>query len=134
MEIAGYAIVLLAGLTCAWFYSRTPRMLRPQSDLETDDDNLRRGNDRPWRKVGAAICIVVAVMFVVGVTAVDIPERPRAYAAYWLVILVLLLWLCCLALKDVLYTRHLLVEWQRTRKHHGPNWRVPSNHDTETDR
>lgn len=148
MEIVGYAIVLIAGLLCAWFYGRTPRLLRPQSKPESvddslrrgdasprrSDDSLRRGNDRPWRILGAGICVVVAVMFVVGVAAVDIPQRPRAYAAYWLVILFLLLWLCCLAIKDVLYTRRLLGEWQRKRKLHGPNWRVPSDHDTETNR
>ena len=131
MEILGYAIVLVAGLMCAWFYGRTPRMMRSRSKPESGNDSPRRVDDRPWRSVGAAICVVVAIMFVVGVAAVDIPQRPRAYAAYWLVILVLLLWLCCLAIKDVLYTRRLLAELQRNRKLHGPNWRIPSDHDTE---
>lgn len=74
-----------------------------------------RGN-RPWRRVGAAICLVLAIMFVLGVYLVDIPQRPWAYAAFWLVMVVLVIWLCILAAKDILYTRQVIAKWRAERK------------------
>ena len=50
-------------------------------------------------------------MFVLGVYLVDVPDRPRAYAAYWIIMMGLVVWLCGLAVRDMLYTRRLLREW-----------------------
>jgi len=101
--------ILTTGVACAWFYLRRPPM----------PDNSPWGANwthRPWRRVGAAICLVVAVMFVLGVYLVDEPQHPRTYAAFWLVMMVLVVWLCGLALKDVLYTRQLIERWRLDRK------------------
>lgn len=90
-------MVLLLGLGCGWYYLR---------GALAHDGAL--GGQRPWRRVGAGICVVVAVMFVLGVYLVDIPDHPRAYALYWTIILGLLMWLCALAFKDVKYTLRLI--------------------------
>ncbi len=98
--------VLLIGFACAWFYLRGPA--------------LGPGNAaspfvgyRPWRRVGAAICLLLSVMFVIGVYAVDIPARPAPYAIYWIVMLGLVVWLFALAVRDVMYTRELIRRWRR---------------------
>lgn len=67
---------------------------------------------RPWRKVGAAICLLVSVMYVIGIYAVDIPERPVPYAIYWLIMIALLFWLFFLAVRDMMYTRKLMKAWR----------------------
>jgi len=100
-------VVLLLGLGCGWFYLR---------GVPARDGLLGPlAGERPWRKIGAAICTLVAVMFVLGVYLVDIPDHPRAYALYWTVILGLLVWLCVLAVKDVKYTLHLIRQRRQQR-------------------
>ena len=54
-------------------------------------------------------------MFVLGAHLVDIPDRWRPYAVFWIVMLFLLLWLCALAVKDLRYTRQLLAQRQVDR-------------------
>lgn len=100
LKLAVSIAVLLVGLGCAWFYLREAR---PRADHAGP-----LAGHRPWRKLGAAICLLVSVMFVLGVYLVDIPDHPRAYALFWTIILVLMLWLCALAFKDVKYTLRLL--------------------------
>jgi len=72
--------------------------------------------DRPWRRLGAGIASVTAVMFAVGAYAVDIPDRPGPYAVYWIVLLGMVVWLSALAVKDVRHTRRIVREW-REREH-----------------
>ncbi len=103
--------ILLAGAAFAWFYLRKPPA--PQSDNPTIAALLA---DRPWRRIGAAICLLLSVMFVVGLYAVDVPASPKAYAAFWLIIMVLVLWLCVLAIKDVLHTRRIVNEGRAARE------------------
>ena len=55
---------------------------------------------------------MLAVMFVVGVYAVDIPDRPVPYAAYWIVVLGMVVWLCALAVKDMRHTRRVAARWR----------------------
>ena len=51
--------------------------------------------------------MVVAVMFVLGICLLDGKPPPRVFLAYWLLVMVLVFWLCGLALKDILHTRRL---------------------------
>lgn len=93
--------IVAAGLMLAWVYVRKPNL----------DSNVRSLTDcgqRPWRRIGGAICLLLAIMFPVGAFVVDIPDHPRAYAAYWVLIMALVLWLGVLAIKDVLYTREMM--------------------------
>ncbi len=65
-------------------------------------------------------------MFVLGVYVVDVPDYPRAYAAYWLVMMILVVWLCVLAIKDMLHTRRMIAEWRRMREGLGSSGTIPS--------
>ncbi len=83
-------------------------MRKPSS---TDDPvRLLVLGDRPWRRVGAAICVVLSVMFVLGINFPRPVENKIAFLVFWMLILFLLLWLCVLVIKDLLYTRKRLME------------------------
>ena len=47
-------------------------------------------------------------MFPLGAYLLDDHPPPKVYAGYWSVMLVLVLWLCALALRDVAYTQKVL--------------------------
>lgn len=105
-----FSVFLLSfAVACAWVYLRKPS-IGPGDKRGTGDD------DRPWRRVGAAICLLVSIMFVAGVYLVDIPDRPRIYAAFWVVIMGLVIWLCVLAVKDARYTRQMISRRRDRRK------------------
>lgn len=117
------AVVLMLGLSCAWRFSRRP------ATIGGSHSHLLQV-PRPWRLQGAVICLLLSVMFVLGVALVDIPDHPRAYAAYWLIILVLVVWLCVLAVRDLAFTRQLLIEAraaQRAAKQAAPNSGQPAS-------
>ena len=101
MKVLFSACLILFGLVYAWLYLRRPK---PPSDA----GEPAIPDDRPWRRVGAAICLLVSVMFVLGVYLVDIPDHPRTYAAFWAVLMGLVVWLCLLGLRDVRHTRKIL--------------------------
>lgn len=97
--------ILTLGLAFAWFY-----LLRP-GHLRNDRLSAMFG-DRPWRRLGAGIAAVVAVMFAVGAYLVDIPDRPGPYAVYWIVLMGMVVWLGFLAVKDVRHTRRVVRKWR----------------------
>ena len=101
-------LLVTFGVSCAFLYLRPP-------SITGVDSHSARFYERPWRRVGAAICLLVSVMFVLGVYLVDIPEHPKTYATFWLVIMVLVLWACGLAVKDVWYT-HRMVKSRRSER------------------
>ena len=109
--------IFVAGAAFGWFYLRKPGV--------PDDSRYRElvGN-RPWRRLGAGICVLLAVMFVLGVYVVDIPERPMPYAIYWAIMLGLVFWVCVLAMKDMKHTRRVVDRWRaesvEDRKRVGP--------------
>jgi quinol-cytochrome oxidoreductase complex cytochrome b subunit len=72
--------------------------------------------ERPWRRLGGGIAVVLAVMFVVGIYAVDIPDRPVPYAIFWIIILGMVVWLCFLAVKDAVHTRRCYQRWKREER------------------
>lgn len=85
--------------------------------MSSDDDRpsgsrtcATRRPDRPWRKLGTAICGVLAMMYVLGVTCLDSRRTPELYLLYWFVMLMLIVWLLVLAFKDVRFTRRLVQE------------------------
>jgi hypothetical protein len=110
------AVILAIAFFVAWRYLRPPAGGRARSRF---DELL---GERPWRRLGAGIAMVLALMFVAGVYVVDIPDRPRPYAIYWIIMLGLVVWLCALALKDALHTRRTYRRWQHEKteaKRHG---------------
>lgn len=108
LQILFSVVVLAFGAICATIYLRKP----PAKD---GPSKHRNRDERPWRRIGAAICLLVSVMFVVGVYTVDTPDHPRVYAAFWAVIMGLVLWLCGLAIKDLRYTNRKIAEWRAQR-------------------
>ena len=101
MKVLFSACLILFGLVYAWLYLRKPK---PPVDAR----GAPISDERPWRRVGAAICLLISVMFVLGVYVVDIPDHPRTYAAFWAVLMGLLVWLCLLGLRDVRHTRMVI--------------------------
>ncbi len=61
-------------------------------------------NERPWRRLGAALVALVAVAFFAGANFLKADQAPRVYLAFWCVVLVLIVWMCVLALVDARYT------------------------------
>lgn len=112
-------LLIVFGVTCALLYLLPPPITKV-------DPRHARLHDRPWRRIGAAICLLVSVMFVLGIYLVDIPEHPRTYATFWLVIVVLVLWACGLAVKDVWYTHRIV---QRRRMERLSSGAAPPIHD-----
>ena len=62
-------------------------MRRPSTDQMAAGPPF--GGKRPWRRLGAAICLLLSVVFVLGVYLLDEDTRPGVYMIYWLVIMVL---------------------------------------------
>jgi amino acid transporter len=97
-------MVLATAATMAWIYLRKPPA--------HGSPRYPFAGHRPWRKIGAALCLLIAVMFVLGIYVVDIPDRPVPYAIYWIIMLGLVVWLFVLALRDIMYTRGLVRQWR----------------------
>ena len=100
LKLLSCLAILCVGIACFWLYA-----IRPAPHADTWRNV---GGERPWRRVGAGICLLLAVMFVLGVYVVDIPDNPRTYATFWLVMMGLVMWLCVLATWDVFYTRRMI--------------------------
>jgi len=105
------ALVLASAAAIAWYYLRRTKDLHAASDPP-----LFSREARPWRRLGAAICVVLAIMFVAGITLIDRPARPGMFIAFWLLILGLICWLCVLAIKDLLHTRKMVADWRARRR------------------
>ena len=71
------------------------------------DPNPFLVQDRPWRRLGAAICGLVSVMFFVGVNFLDSKREPVTYLVFWIVVFLLIVWLCLLVGIDILRTQRL---------------------------
>lgn len=112
------ALLMIFGMACAFLYLLPP-------PTTTVDSQRAPSRDRPWRRMGAAICLLVSIMFVLGVYLVDIPEHPKTYATFWLVIMMLVLWACSLAVKDVWYTHRLVQRRRMERLASGPVHSIP---------
>ncbi|MFQ5589846.1 MAG: hypothetical protein ACE5HE_01670 [Phycisphaerae bacterium] len=93
--------VLVAGGILAYCYLRKPAYRRDRRG-----DTV--GGCRPWRQLGGAISLVLAVMFALGAYAVDVRNHPWASMVYWTAIMGMALWLCALAMKDIWYTREMV--------------------------
>lgn len=101
MDFIWSIVILAGGVLCAWFYMRKPA-------LPDDPKFGELLGHRPWRRLGAAICLLLAIMFVLGIHLLDAETGPRAYVTYWVIMLLLALWLCVLAVRDLLHTRRAI--------------------------
>lgn len=101
MEELFCLLILVGGATFAALYLR---------GLPIRGESAGSLDDRPWRKLGAVIAVLLSIMFVVGVQFLGTGGGPGTYLAYWLVMLVLVIWLCVLAIRDVMFTRRWIEE------------------------
>ncbi len=94
--------ITLTGLACsAWLYRQSPRGGQPASENE-----LLRG-DRPWRRLGAVLVGFVALMYFAGTNFLSAERAPRHYLLFWAGVLLMILWMCILALVDAWHTLKL---------------------------
>ncbi len=103
LKTAISVLILVVGLSCAWWSFIVP-------DRCVSTARRAIGSNRPGRRLGAVICLLLSIMFVVGAHGIDVPDHWRSYAAFWILMLILLLWLCGLALRDLWHTRRLLAD------------------------
>ncbi len=108
LELAVSIVVLASGVGVAWIYLRGPK-------AQQDGGPTAIGGYRPWRRLGAAICLLISITFVAGLYGLNRDTPPKVFYAYWLILALLLLWLCGLALKDMAYTRKVLAAYRAGR-------------------
>lgn len=72
--------------------------------------------ERPWRRVGAGISLVLAVMFTSGIYVLGDDPSPTVYAWYWSVIMLLVVWLVLLGVRDMAYTRREITRRRRAHR------------------
>ncbi|RJP32737.1 MAG: hypothetical protein C4547_13555 [Phycisphaerales bacterium] len=102
MRILLLILIIAIGAAVGWLYLFRPAPLSSQM-----------GGPRPWRRLGAAICVVTTVMFVAGVALMDEFQTPRIGLIYWSIILFLVFWLCVLAIRDACFTCSILARRRR---------------------
>jgi len=112
LKLACCIILFAVGVACGWHY-----FLRPI--LRDVGEGVTTSTERPWRRVGAGICLVLGVMFPLGVYRLDALATPRVFLAYWGVIVILVCWLCVVALRDLAHTRHVLQSRRSRRNRSG---------------
>ncbi|MCG3137728.1 MAG: hypothetical protein HJJLKODD_01578 [Phycisphaerae bacterium] len=113
-------LILLGGMGASLIYAGG--RLRGQygagalwQKLDTPD-GLRQRRQR--RDLGMAIVAIVSWSVFLGMNVLDPGRAPLAYLYYWLVIALMLLWLCLLAIADIRHTMRLLREYSRQRVRH----------------
>jgi len=105
-----YSVILCTtGLACGWFFLIRPIIRRPAGGTAVLDD-------RPWRRVGAAVCLLLGVVFPLGIYHQDSFRSPHAFVAFWAIIIVVVSWLFVLAIRDLAHRRHLLQSRRSGRK------------------
>ena len=109
MESAATIVLVAVGAGIAARYLRASRIV---------------GAQRPWRRVGAVICLLLSVMFVVGLYVLDEKGPPALYLTYWLFMMLLVVWLLALAVQDILYTRKLIARWRVDQERAWPRGRA----------
>ena len=107
------SIALIGVASSVWLWRQAPRNGKPWGGNE-----LLRG-DRPWRRLGAAMVGFVGVMFFAGTNFLDAKASPRDYVLFWFVLLLLILWMCILALVDTFHTLKLRSQQRRRRRQPG---------------
>lgn len=109
MKLLLCLLILASGITVGLTYFRSAAAKKKGAPSSI-------GGHRPWRKLGAAICLVLAVMFVGGVYLMEPENSPKVFLAYWAIMLVLVVWLFALAFKDLLHTRRALLALRKEIK------------------
>lgn len=67
------------------------------------------------RNLGMAVMVVVSAATFLGVNLMDHQPSPIVFGYYWLVVLLMIAWLCLIALADIRHTLRLHRTWRNRR-------------------
>jgi hypothetical protein len=95
-----------------YWYSGGKRRRAACGSQQQDDlnDVIPDFDHRPWRPVGAMLCGLISVGCFIGINYDGMNQSPIAFIAFWILILIMLVWLFWLAARDMLYTRSRAME------------------------
>lgn len=88
---------------------------------------------RRRRRLGAVILILTSVAFAVGVNALSPEGSTVAFLGFWIVVLILVLWLCRLGLVDLVETRRVQLKMLAALRSQMPGPPGPSPERCATD-
>ncbi len=113
-EFAVSALILGLGLSIAVAYvlmRRTSAAAEPGwwDRLDTPEGIRIRAHRRSF---GMVIVVVVSTATFVGINFLDPLTGPRQFGYYWLIVLLMVMWLCGLALADIRQTLRVHREWR----------------------
>lgn len=118
--ICGLGLLGSAWYIVYWYSdAKRRRAARAKPDPDAPRDVIADFDRRPWRPVGAMLTGIISIGCFIGFNYDGMYESPIAVLAFWILILILLVWLFWLAARDMLYTRSRAIELSKQRKLHG---------------
>lgn len=113
----GAALVIGGILLLRWHRRSWNKQRAEKAATERD---LRHFHRQYLRRMQVAVMLVLlGVLIPLGVTGIDWRPRPGWWAAYWLFVLALTLWMACLAVGDMLSQRaYAMAELAKVRRRH----------------
>ena len=114
IEFVFSAAILGLGLSIAVVYVFVRRSLATTEPgwwdrLDTPEGVRTRAHRRSF---GMVIVVVVSTATFVGINFLDPLSGPRQFGYYWLIVLLMVLWLCGLALADIRQTFRVHRRWR----------------------
>ncbi len=114
IEFVVSALILVLGLSIAVAYvlvRRSWTAIEPGwwDRLDTPEGVRIRAHRRSF---GMVIVVVVSTATFVGINFLDPLSGPRQFGYYWLIVLLMVMWLCGLALADIRQTLRVHRRWR----------------------
>ena len=121
IEFVFSALILGLGLSIAggyWLARRSSAAAQPGwwERLDTPEGVIKRARRRSF---GIVLVVVVSTATFVGMNSLDPLSGPRQFGYYWLIVLLMVMWLCGLALADIRQTLRVHRRWRM--RHSGPS-------------
>ncbi len=121
IEFMFSALILGLGLSIAggyWLVRRSSVAAEPGwwDRLDTREGVSKRARRRSF---GIVLVVVVSTATFVGMNSLDPLSGPRQFGYYWLIVLLMVMWLCGLALADIRQTLRVHRRWRM--RHSGPS-------------
>ncbi|MEX0718762.1 MAG: hypothetical protein WD066_19365 [Planctomycetaceae bacterium] len=112
------AALVIGGILLFRWHRRSWNTQR--GDTAATERDLHHFHRQYLRRTQVAVMLVLlGVLIPLGVTAIDWRPRPGWWAAYWLFVLALTLWMACLAVGDMLSQRaYAMAELAKVRRRH----------------
>ncbi len=114
IEFVFSALILGLGLSIAggyWLVRRSSAAAQPGwwDRLDTPEGVMKRARRRSF---GIVLVVVVSTATFVGMNSLDPLSGPRQFGYYWLIVLLMVMWLCGLALADIRQTLRVHRRWR----------------------